>query len=167
MNKVLVITSLAFILSACTNNPSFGNNIQSQAPLSLTPQPTPYTVEGSVISLLNGENKRCTWSTKIQDNNVNGTVYINDQKFRAEATTSISFFPVTATAIGDGTTITAWASIAPDQKVSYSYEEMQKMREQLQAQTQNTNNPILEEVLKNQTFICDQWTPDQSKFEVN
>lgn len=131
----------------------------------IEPKPTPYQVTGSLLSLLNGENKECSWSAMIQDNNVQGVVYVADQKFRAEATTRISFFPVTGTAVGNGTEVTAWASIAPDQKVTYPYGDLQKMREQVQ-ESANTQNPVLQEIMKTQEFTCKQWTPDQSKFTI-
>lgn len=76
MQKALVLNLVALILTGCTASVPSIDSTQSHS--LETPSPTPYQIEGSILNLLSGDNKKCQWSTTIQENEVQGIVYTSD-----------------------------------------------------------------------------------------
>lgn len=156
-NKILLTIFTASFLAGCTSaQPSLQSSTSPQP--STTSSPTPQMITGSILTLLGGTNKECTWTGSVEGYDIEGVVYTSDQKFRAEASTKMSIIPVTSYAVGDGSTITAWASLGITEKMTFSYADVQKVL------SQSSNNPVIKELATDHTFTCTPWTPDPTAF---
>lgn len=72
-----------------------------------------------------GGDHKCTWSGSTNGQTMDGVVYLSGRKVHSEAHTTVpTLGAMTAYAVGDGTTMTIWTSIAPAQKTTMPYAQM-------------------------------------------
>jgi len=167
---ILSIFGITIALSGCTSiqqalGPQSPNTAQVSAGAVGTPVPSPIEVTGSLFSLLNSGDKKCKWSNTVEGKKLDGLAYVSGTKIRAEIQTSISLLPVTAIAVGDGKTFTAWVSALSGQKVSFSYSEVEKFMKEATTSAKKYTGSLkqLDQFLQPNTFRCEQWTVDEQK----
>ena len=163
MNMYILLGAvLSLVLTGCTQvqqalSPQSSNTAQVGAAVYGTPAPSPTEIQGSLFSLLNSGDKKCTWSNTVEGRKVDGTAYVSGAKIRAEIQTNISLLPVTANAVGDGKTFTAWVSGLAGQKMSFSYPEVERFMKEATTSAQKYSGQLkqVEQFLQNNTFRCE------------
>lgn len=163
---------MSVVLSGC----SLGNKLGLSSPTPVpsltssvvgTPVPSPQEIEGSLFSLLNSGDKKCTWTSTQSEQKIDGVAFVSGKKFRAEMSTKVNFLPVTVYVVGDGTNATGWASVLPGKKFNFSYAEMEAFANEATSSAK-PNDPSVQEVeklMKDYKFRCETWTVDTSKFK--
>lgn len=173
MNRIFLIGGLGVIaiaavsgfflsrLDSDTTSPA----TQSSAGLTRTPTraPSPTATVVPQMSfqdlLTMGGDHKCTWSGSTNGQTMDGVVYISGRKVHSEAHTTVpTIGAMTAYAVGDGTTMTIWTSIAPSQKTTMPYTQMDA--------PSTTNKQAFNAFAQKYAYHCTDWKVDNSVFVV-
>lgn len=90
---------------------------------------------------------------------MDGVVYISGRKVHSEAHTTVpTLGAMTAYAVGDGTTMTIWTSIAPNQKTTLPYTQM--------GGPSTAGKQAFDAFSQKYAYHCTDWKVDNSVFTV-
>ena len=169
MNRIFLIGGLGVIAIAAVSgfllsrpdSDTTSTATQSSAGPTRAPSPTTTSVpEMSFQDLLSlGGDHKCTWSGTTGGQTMDGVVYLSGRKVHSEAHTTVpTLGAMTAYAVGDGTTMTIWTSIAPAQKTTMPYTQM--------GAPSSTDKQAFNAFAQKYAYHCSDWTVDPTLFVI-
>lgn len=114
---------------------------------------------GSIFGLVErGGDWKCTWSSEQDGVELDGTVYVSRGKFKSDVEMSGAGINATAHAIGDGTNVYSWSSLAPSMGIKFP---MAQGTAGVVAGGSNAQNAQLS---GDYSYDCDPWRADSGTF---
>lgn len=156
---VIAIAAISGLLLARPDTTPTVSNVTSVPTRASLPTATTVPQMSFQDLLTMGGDHKCTWSGTTDGQSMDGIVYISGRKVHSEAHTTIpTLGAMTAYAVGDGTTMTIWTSIAPAQKTTMPYSKMDA--------PSTTGKEAFNAFAQKYDYHCTDWTVDNTFFTV-
>lgn len=161
---IIVVAAGIFLYSKNQNSTGKTNSSEVQT-ASSTSEPaasSPSEIQGSMTDLLAvGGDRKCEWSGETAGQVMSGIVYTSNKKFRSEVKSTVKQIgEITAYSVGDGTKITVWTSLAPNQKTTISYDNLEKPA------TATGSQKDFNQFAQKFNYRCSPWNVDNNLFTV-
>lgn len=162
---VIVVAAAGIFLYSKSQSPAGQTSSSEVQTASSTSEPaasSPSEVQGTMSDLLAvGGDRKCEWSGEAAGQVMSGVVYTSNKKFRSEVKSTVKQLgEITAYSVGDGTKITVWTSLAPNQKTTINYDSLEKPA------TAAGNQKDFNQFAQKFNYRCSPWNVDNNLFTV-
>ncbi len=148
---ILVVAAIAFAMAR-------GGDTEVGDGATTTPATTDEAYSGNIFGLVaRGGDWKCVWSTKQDDIDLDGTVWISRGKFKSSVEMTGAGMNATAHAIGDGEFVYSWTSLLPT-GIKF------KAAEGTDAVAVGGSNAQTAQFAGEYDYDCDPWKADSGTF---